>query len=759
MGLRIVLRAALVAAFLASAGVPAIASGRGGPSPHHRPVADRITGTIRVNGCRVRPSQIELAAFPLQPELEREAVAPIDRRAITRRALVLPTGDPRVFRFRISGLRPEVSYRLRIGLPPNPCGRIFWRGPLGGMAAGGQRRLLIEGFVATSELEVLDAAAGRWVGMDHLAFGDPRAGTRSFRWRSSVPRDTGGELQVSTAPFPIGADGCSEPDEGILLRRDVPRSAGRWTQTGPVDFNDLLLPVRGRAGTGQNGPRTTAVTDATVAQLSAGAPLYVRVVPRTRSGLACDTKRQGVGGWVVMAQLPDGPPPPVIEPPSQPALEAGNDHSYEPPYLDFWSDGAIHPQYHEEAFLVIKDHVMPSKLWCQYGNDLFSQTDPPGSVLDSYGCMLVFANALAPGAVLKAGDRFKYFQTTTSSGGGGPLGFLEDFTNALGNVVTGAISAAGWAVDSLSKLYEDAKKAVAQVVKAVITVVPGLGQLCSAHPAQCEAAIQTGITTGLAAIGLPPSIPNWDAVKQQGVDYLAAEVASQTGAPPEVVDLAVEVAQEAIEEMTAKRGLLPQPGYDWLIPYLGTNPAVLTVDIRKNDPNPLPSLFLLRPASVPFVGGTPRIPRVFVTDPTHLRMPMVLRPNLSGIPAPLCTFPLGGPITCVPNAFNPLTAACRYHVSGPGGLVFEFLPCPEKVLGIYYRSEWIPKLATGCTTLASAALSPVLETVLVDTPIGPLPKYQLVWKAVPGYSFVVLGQVQPPVPFSWSGPFGSDCNP
>jgi hypothetical protein len=458
---------------------------------------------------------------------------------------------------------------------------------------------------------------------------------------------------------------------------------------------------------------------------------------------------------VVLAQLPEGPPPPVIEPPNVPALEAGNDHSYQPTHLDFWSDGAIHPQYHEEGFLVIKDHLMPSKLWCQYGNP-FDPYDVPGFGLDSYGCMLVFANALPEVTLFKAGSRFKVIQTTTSSGGSGPFGFLEDFTNALGNVVTGAISAAGWAVDALSNLYEDAKKAVAQIVKAVITVVPGLGQLCSAHPAQCEAAIQTGITTGLTAMGMPPSIPNWDDLKQQGVDYLAAQVASQTGVPPEVVEKAVEVAQKAVEEMTAKRGLLPQPGYDWLIPYLGTSPAVLTIDIRKNDPDPLPvPLFLRRSASVPFASGTSAIPRVFVSDPMHLRMPMVLRPNLSGIPAPLCTYPLGGPMSCVPNVFNPQTAACRYQDFGQGGSTYHFIPCSEKVVGIYYRTEWIPKLATGCATLASAALRPDYELVFVDSA---LPKYQLVWKAVPGYSFVVLGAVQPPVPFSWSGPAGSDCN-
>ena len=593
-------------------------------------------------------------------------------------------------------------------------------------------------------------SSNQWVGMDHLAFDDPRTGTRTFRWRSTVAGDTGGELQVSTARFPVGADACSEPEEGILLRRDVPRSAGRWTRMEPIDFNDLLLPV-GRIGPPTNGPRTTEVSATTVAQLLVGAPLYVRVVPRTARGLACDTRRQGVGGWVVLAELPGGPPAPATVPPPPSALEAGDDHTYAPPFLDFWADGAIHPSYPEEGFLVIKDHVMPTKIGC-LGNP-FDPNHPPASLTDPYGCLLVWANTVPEGSVLTAGTRFKFTQTTTSSGGG----FLENLGTSFGNIVTGAISVAGWAVNSLANLYEDAKQAIADVVKDVITIVPGLGQLCNAHPPACEAAIKTGITTGLTAMGLPPSLPNWDDLKQQGVDYLAGEIASQTSVPPEVLDKALEVAEQSIEQMSERRGLAPQPGLDWLVPYLGTNPAVLTIDIRKNDPSPLPlPMNLRRSASPAFMGAAPPIPGVFIGDSTHMRIPMVLQPNLSGIPAPLCKFPLGGPITCVPNGFNPQAAVCNFQVAS-ANLQYETLPCPDKILGIYYRTEWIPKLAAGCEALTSAALYPSNELVFVDTPLGPVPKLQFVWKVINGYSFGVGAVVELPVPFSWSGPFGSAC--
>ena len=753
---RIVVTATL-AASLTLPTLPAAASEKSPSVARPLPTPTWLSGTVEVNGCRLQPSQIRLGALPVSPAIGTERATTIDGRAVVRRAVVLRTSDPYAFTFLVLGLRPRVSYQLEIGVPPSPCGRVFWRGPLGGLTAPGQSRLSIEGFAATSQLEILDPVTDAWVGMDNLGFDDPRTGTREFRWRSSVTGETGGELQIATAPFPVGVDACAEPEEGILLRQDVPRSGGAWAAVPPIDFNALLLPSRDPDGRVPGEPRTTPVTADLIAQMLIGAPLYARVVPRDGRGPACDAKQQGVGGWVVMAQVPSGTP--LIAEPAPPALEAGDDHTYEPPSLYFGNDGNIHPTYDDQAFILTKDHVMPTKLWCQYGNNIFDPTDPPGSVLDWYGCMLVNADAISPGATLPAGARFYYIQTTTSSGGGGFIDSLVSFGESVGDIVTAGVTAVGLGVDFLAKLYEDAKEAVEAVVQNVIMVVPGLGQLCSAYPEECKAAIQTGVTTGLAAMGLPPSVPNWDQLKQQGVDYLAAEVASQTGVPPEIADEFVEralaTAQEAVDEMTANRGLSTQVGYNWLIPYFGTDPAVLTIDIRRNDPDPFPvPLFLRRFASVPFAAGVLRIPSTFVANPTHLRMPMVLPPNLAGIGAPLCSHYLNGERVCGASPFVS-QPTCRYQVGTINGPQWEYSPCQDKVVAVYYRTEWINKLALGCTILSVGAQSPASETTTVQTPTGPKQVSKFVWSNVPGYSFAVGGLVQPPGPaFTWSGAFG-----
>jgi hypothetical protein len=366
---------------------------------------------------------------------------------------------------------------------------------------------------------------------------------------------------------------------------------------------------------------------------------------------------------------------------------------------------------------------------------------------------MVMANAWPELTVMPKGVRFYYFQTVTNKSGSGPLGVIEDFGEGFVNIVTVGITAVGLGVDFLSNLYEQVKEVAAQVVKTVITAVPGLGQLCSAHPAQCEAAIEAGITTGMMAMGMPPSLPNWDELKEQGVDYLAAEIASQTGVPPEVVDEALEIALEAVEQMTQKRGLLPYPGYSWLISYQGMDPAVLTIDVRKNDPGPLPNLVLRLNKSGPFAAGGAPIPRTFVAEPDHLRMPMVLHPNLAGIPPPLCIWDGTGVTGCIPQFFPSPGPACVYKVYKQGGYTYESFQCPAEVVAVYYRDAWIPKLASGCTPIVAVALEPAFVTV----EIAGIPFVTFGYEVLPGYSFLVGAEIYPAGPFTWNGSTGSVC--
>ena len=90
-----------------------------------------------------------------------------------------------------------------------------------------------------------------------------------------------------------------------------------------------------------------------------------------------------------------------------------------------------------------------------------------------------------------------------------------------------AWSYATGALNWISKAYSDLK---AEVVNLVANFVPG--ELCGK---QCLGTILDG---ALASMGIPPSIPNFDQLVNQGMDYLAQQAALQIGIPEEVTKAA-----------------------------------------------------------------------------------------------------------------------------------------------------------------------------------------------------------------------------
>ncbi len=90
-----------------------------------------------------------------------------------------------------------------------------------------------------------------------------------------------------------------------------------------------------------------------------------------------------------------------------------------------------------------------------------------------------------------------------------------------------AWSYATGALNWISQAYSDLK---AEVVNLVAKFVPG--ELCGK---QCLGTILDG---ALASMGIPPSIPNFDQLVNQGMDYLAQQAAMQVGIPEEVTKAA-----------------------------------------------------------------------------------------------------------------------------------------------------------------------------------------------------------------------------
>ena len=83
---------------------------------------------------------------------------------------------------------------------------------------------------------------------------------------------------------------------------------------------------------------------------------------------------------------------------------------------------------------------------------------------------------------------------------------------------------------------------------ATSTIAGALG--CSGKP-MCESLISAGLNAGLIALGMPPDLPDFNALQSMGEDYLAEtiaqQVAAQTGVP-----FADEATKQAVKEMIDK---------------------------------------------------------------------------------------------------------------------------------------------------------------------------------------------------------------
>jgi hypothetical protein len=97
---------------------------------------------------------------------------------------------------------------------------------------------------------------------------------------------------------------------------------------------------------------------------------------------------------------------------------------------------------------------------------------------------------------------------------------------AVGDLLAGG-------VNLLSKAWTDIKDfAVNLAMDASL-----LSLLCdeAGTTGACEFAVKTALDVGLMALGIPPDIPNFDQLLEEGVEYLAMQAAAQMAIPPEVI--------------------------------------------------------------------------------------------------------------------------------------------------------------------------------------------------------------------------------
>jgi hypothetical protein len=597
--------------------------------------ATSVGATIELHGCEASAGEFDIQATATQA-VDPASVAADDPTGVAIAARVITTGrDRRHFSFTIDGLEPGQAYLLGAHFAGRSCPNVFWRG-LDPVRVYPGQTLEIHGYAARTRVEVLGAGVGRgrpvWLGADHLDFADPKAAVRRLRVASDVPDVSEVVLQVAAEPFSVGGreaeNGCLQDDGAIRVLRLPARPGTGWVDLPNIDFHALLQPAPGHSATGSVPGSAEPIDTGSMKMLQMGAPLYVRAIavsvdPDGNPRRHCSDSLDGVSGWVKFAKLPV-----KVHGRGPPELPTKNLRLYSVVY----KGPEFHPwpgPNHQYCVRAVQAHPIPDM-------------PPPGWFLfDSHANDFVHAKGSkwSWGGMIQVGDGICYGKSSGSS---------SNMLSVAGGLVTGFVDAVGDAVNDAAALWETVKKAVVKIAAGVISAV---GVPCDAT---CQSLLTTGLNIALASAGIPPSLPNMQQIKQQGIEYVAAQVADQSPVPGTgvLVEHALNYAVNALEEYGKHGGGGGLP--PWLAMDVGLTPATLTVRVERVqtgvDPtlryfNFYPASNLLLAESKVFDGQAVSLPRRFWRPgvwpvpgaPDLLTVPLVLTPNLSKVP------PLPGP--------------------------------------------------------------------------------------------------------------------
>lgn len=604
--------------------VPALqAQSDGARSP-----AGAIAGTVTLDGCRAADVVVTLRA---EPFAEPSGMTAATDFAVPRTvvASAVPVGE-RSLEFRLEGLTDGQLYRVGIRArrtalmvgkygapsaeyPPNPCDTIVWEGLPASVAVAGGDAVQVRGRAVSGLLQVrTDEArygARGWSRAGLFDLDDAEGGQVALRWLPPAGV-TRGVLQVALERFDreLGRSDCDSP-QGLLHTAEVsvlPREIGGDPvfELPAVQLDELVVPpAESRDDAFDGDTRSATVTSAEYTKILLGKPLYVRVIPVDEAdpdgGPRCDREREGLPAWVVLviAKAIGGPP---AEPPAADELAVLSPVIYRGPVV------YSYPNYNHLCMRSTKGHTL----------NWLAPTD--FLVIDNTG--------YGHGDWFPAGQRFCW---KTGGGGGGfdPIGTLVE-------VAGGILSPLEWLVNSVAGTWESLKKFA---VDAVASGIEGIGIPCGSS---CKSVLSAGLEIGLAAAGIPPTIPNFDQLKEQGLDYVAAQIASQAGLPDTVTQWAVDNGYKALatkftDEISDARGSSSGlPNVDWATWDNGIEPATLQFSLQRSVVGKLPTGLHL-PASAVYANQFVGVPRVMLfpngqPGAASMTFNVALAPNLSG---------------------------------------------------------------------------------------------------------------------------------
>ena len=594
------------------------------------PVRGDIAGSVAIFGCTPGPTGLRVIALPMEVVPDPAAAPLVRDRDMPVEASITATDDRHTFSFILPGLPADRPYLLRGEIATGACGRVFWDSPSRLIVSAGGRPVRLAGYAVRSSIEVLGEAIGgrtrpQWVGAEHVDVSEAAGSVKQFRWRTDIPGITGGMLQVSTEMFDKEGEtarSCLAP-RGLVHSAAFPSRSGVWNDAPRVNFTALAQQI----SAGRDGVQRLMT-------FRLGAPFYVRIVPLFGRTPRCDSLEDGPSPWVVLANGFKSPNAFSAENPPLPG--AGLDvmlrwGAYKPPTIYQYPAGTM------LGVRVIRKHSM------FFASS--SAMDPWGHYFHLWPSLTTCPNLTAFDS-LEPGCRL-WFQPSSGSFDliGGLLGGFQ-------GLITGTLDALGLAVNESAAAWESIKAAV---VKVVASAISATGIADCAPGSVCAGLVETALNTGLAAMGVPPSLPNWDQLVDQGFEYMAYQVASQAGVAgvPGVQQLTKEVAEKmvstAVAAMKQNRGADNNTIWEggpsgWLMWDAGVDPAVLTLGIQRLSTGWLDTNLIKITGNAVYEATSVPLPGQWPTSPSGfgiLPIPVVLRANIKGFTPP--TTPDGTP--------------------------------------------------------------------------------------------------------------------
>jgi len=643
-----------------------------------------VVGDLLIEGCTPPPGDILITATEsTATQTGQNSQSSQDAQGATTRAIVLPTRIAHRYAIVFPLLKARTAYTVSAVMTTAHCAKVAWTGPHRGFLVPGHTALHVVAYALRTQTEVLATRGPNHtptaVGIDAIDIDTPGGAVRDLRWRTDVPGAVAGRVEIATDPFPIDPTG-QQQDPPLLASFAVPLAQQGWSTVPAVDFAAPLMPPPCDLQQNPNGcPPVLSHLGVLHRAVQAGAPLYARVVPVDAQGGRLGGPALGAAAIVKLVHMrlpPDLLPPP----PPTPALIIDQ--------LFYFQATPEHASgYNRGCYTVNTPHVLPTSGDMDYWDAMLSTKYPPG-------------------ATIPAGVNWCFSHSS---------GTLDDFADA----VSGLVDAVGDLINDISKLYDDIKKAA---VKAVASAIDDLHIVnCDAL---CQEALMTGLDAALAAVGMPPSLPNFDELADRGIDYLEDVAAEESGVPVELIDEARVIAAQAINDMKSHNALTDAP---WLTPDDGFRPPQLQMFVRRDATSTATLPGVLR-----FSGGTTYhgsdvlLPREIPSGTDSKLITVQLLPDFAGIPAPPCT------TIVYTDGFGHLTSTC--------------VPPSDAEKQLYYEDKWFwNTLLTGCDTMTALeyGVGNFGDGALVYTPLVGL---GVAWSFKPS-TFQTIG-----------GPYGDTCH-